>query len=100
MTWTQAYAIAHVRAMGCPTYSTAEAAWGRLAVRRQKRIAPLWCYSEALKDAQASERPDLVAAIRRIAAHQHGIAQRRRFPAAVVDKLAQYMRAELKPRGK
>ncbi|MCY3547464.1 MAG: hypothetical protein OXH49_11350 [Gemmatimonadetes bacterium] len=96
MTTAEAYGIAWKRANDCPPDSTAAAAWWEMAKRRRTRITPLWCYSEALEDARASERPDLVRAIRRICGDQHAIA----FRLGVSDALIPYCRAELKPRDK
>ena len=55
----------------------AAAAWARLATRPRTRTAPPWAFADAIEDARASEDPDLITAVEKIAAHQILIAQGR-----------------------
>ena len=75
MTLAQAYEEARSRAWMYDD-CTAGRAWAAMAVRRRSRILLPWCYYEAMDDAQASDDPSLIEAVRLIAGHHQKIARR------------------------
>lgn len=47
----------------------AEDAWAALARQTKRSTPPLWAFTDTLEDARASEDPDLIEAVEKIAAH-------------------------------